>query len=57
MTAHGQASPDLAEYLDRFLESLPPVEAASRGIERLARTLASRAACISVSRAATQWPV
>ena len=28
VTAHGQASPDLAEYLDRFLESLPPVEAA-----------------------------
>jgi hypothetical protein len=26
VTAHGQASPDLAEYLDRYLESLPPVE-------------------------------
>jgi hypothetical protein len=28
VTAHGQASPDLAEYLDRYLESLPPVEPA-----------------------------
>jgi hypothetical protein len=26
VTAHGQASPDLAEYLDRYLESLPVVE-------------------------------
>jgi hypothetical protein len=26
VTAHGQASPDLAEYLDRYLESLPPVK-------------------------------
>jgi hypothetical protein len=26
VTAHGQASPDLVEYLDRYLESLPPVE-------------------------------
>ena len=25
VTAHGQASPDLAEYLDRYLESLPSV--------------------------------
>ncbi|MGA2282545.1 MAG: hypothetical protein ABSH07_02530 [Candidatus Dormibacteria bacterium] len=24
VTAHGQASPDLAEYLDRYLEGLPP---------------------------------
>ena len=28
VTAHGQASSDLAEYLDRYLESLPPVGAA-----------------------------
>ena len=28
VTAHGQASPDLAEYLDRYLESLPTVVAA-----------------------------
>jgi hypothetical protein len=26
VTAHGQASSDLTEYLDRYLESLPPVE-------------------------------
>lgn len=26
VTAHGQASADLTEYLDRYLESLPPVE-------------------------------
>jgi len=25
VTAHGQASADLAEYLDRYLESLPPL--------------------------------
>jgi hypothetical protein len=28
VTAHGQASADLAEYLDRYLESLPVVEPA-----------------------------